>query len=269
MLNRAKWLGINDVRKEWLFTSMNVRIRYGGIIIFIIIIALLTYKLLYTLLWAKPDDNGLLAGFVRKKPTAPTYTLPIDPSKLPPLTEWLVLAPIPRTSAKESNSFSPEASNTEKTHDIEQMLDTAYLTNESSLNPKAGEVVTVQKIARKWVAVKNAKVDLESIANKNMGYASHGSWDDYSIAYVVTTVTVPKSVTNATLYVESDDGVKVWLNKKEILKSTHITHLFLDANEITGLSLNSGVNTFVFKVVNFNGYWELAAALDMSKAKEK
>ncbi|MBC8139292.1 MAG: hypothetical protein H8F28_25740, partial [Fibrella sp.] len=85
---------------------MNVRIRPGGIVLFILAIAALIYRLLYTLLWEQENDNGpLLSLFSRKTAVVAPRTAPAAlasppvavPQTAKSLTEWVVLGPIPIT----------------------------------------------------------------------------------------------------------------------------------------------------------------------------
>jgi len=58
------------------------------------------------------------------------------------------------------------------------------------------------------------------------------------------------------MLVGSDDGAKVYLNGKEVLKVAAVRELIEDQDTVSDITLNAGVNVLVFKVVNETSIWQ-------------
>ena len=237
---------------------MDVRIRPAGYIIFAVVLLGLGYRLLYTLLWAPSSTtNGSGTSAVPAKasaivpPTpAPSSTPVVLPKTAKPLTDWLVLAPIPCAvtgPAKADNDM------------IGRILDKTYLPDEAQLAPSAGDKVTVNGKNFTWVKATGSPLDLVATAKKTLGTTTTTNM----VGYAVTTVDSPKTTSDATLYVGSDDGVMVWVNGKMVHRNGVARGLRVGEDKISGLSLNAGKNTLVFKIGQGEGDWSLAALIDI------
>ncbi len=252
---------------------MNVRIRPGGIALFILALAALIYRLLYTLLWEQENDKGPLMRFLPKTatvaaspnvspsaaanapkaaaaPKAANAPGPV-PATAKPLTDWVVLGPIPL----------PRGAPAIELDRIATLLDMDALPDESHLRPRRGETVRVRNANLRWVTAKDTNLNLVKLAQESADKPDASRFVDV-VGYAVTTVEMPNTVKNATLYVGSDDGVAIWLNGVKIHRKVAARGIRVGDDKLTGLSLIAGQNTLVFKVAQGGGDWGVAASLD-------
>jgi len=182
-------------------------------------------------------------------------TLP-ESAKL--LRNWAVLRPI------SAGIYVPPASDSKgASAAMNRILDTVYLSNEGSLHPDSGASVTVNGSKIPWTLTAATLLNLDTVKDQDPEKHAPSSQIN-SVGYAVTSVTLPKAVKNATLYVGSDNAVAIWLNGKPIHRTPAVRASVLVTDTIPGLSLNAGKNTFVFKVAQGEGEWLLSAALDTS-----
>jgi ribosomal protein S4E len=92
-----------------------------------------------------------------------------------------------------------------------------------------------------------------------------GGQTDNAVAYAVAVVDSPREVRNATLYLGSDDGARVWLNGQQVWSVNHIRGVNPDEDVIPHLTLRQGRNLLVVKVAQGVGGWGLAARVEIPK----
>ena len=80
--------------------------------------------------------------------------------------------------------------------------------------------------------------------------------EDHAIAYAHCVVFSPDD-REATMYLGSNDGAKLWLNGEEVHKSNPHRRLKVDDDRIE-VSLRRGWNTVLLKVAQSGGDWEFA-----------
>jgi len=147
--------------------------------------------------------------------------------------DWLVLAPIPLET---ENAGAEE-------------LDKQQLKDEGKLQPKAGDKATANKKDLTWKQIKakdyyfDFAVILGQITEQSIGYA---------VAYVVADA----EMTGLTLQMGSNDQGKVYLNGKELVKFAETRTVDKDQDQAQNVTLNKGVNTLVFKVINETNNWQ-------------
>ncbi len=145
---------------------------------------------------------------------------------------WLLLGPIPLAEGESQG----DAVDKEKVKD------------EAKLAPKDGDKVTVGKLELVWK--KQQADDYFFDLNKHSGDTKEDS-----AGYAVTYITADDDKKDVTLKVGSDDGCKVWLNGKEVGKSTDDRALDKDQNSFDKLTLKKGENVLVMKVCNGPQEW--------------
>jgi hypothetical protein len=148
------------------------------------------------------------------------------------LRNWLLLAPIPMADGDSG----------------EEGLKKAWIPNEGKLAPKAGDKVKVGEKELTWKPVEASDYFFD--VNGALGEATENA-----VAYAVAYVTAPDEMKGLQLRIGSDDQCAVWLNGKEVIRSTEARPTDKDQNQADGVTLNKGVNVIVFKVVNEGGDW--------------
>ena len=234
---------------------MNIQIRPAGYVFIGLAVAALLFRLFYTLFVGDHIDYAdlmerLHIGYAANAPQTTTSA----PAAPPPpaaktLNDWLLLAPIPTGITEKASEVT-----------LGKMLDTAFLSGEGNLQPHDGDIADINGTKRTWIAAKYDKIDWNKVS-QNVEKKPESTTYDACVGYAVTTVDVPKDVSNATLYLGSDDGIEVWLNGKAIHRNTVIRGCNLGDDKVPNLTLHAGKNTFVFKIANGDGGWESAAAL--------
>lgn len=152
------------------------------------------------------------------------------------VTQWSVLGPFQFKAA----DFGGESQQMANEH--------AFVENEAelSMDVPAPDNTSWKTIKFKGT-VNSGQVDL----NKVYGGIDHAA------AYAVAYLDSPREINNATLYMGSDDYVKVWLNGK-------VVHSYneqrrgsdWDQDMATGLTLKKGINKVVVKCVDVVGGWD-------------
>lgn len=85
-----------------------------------------------------------------------------------------------------------------------------------------------------------------------------GNHED-SVVYAFTTVYSPR-LQAATLFLGSDDGIKVWLNGKTVFNLSRLRGLTPDENRVR-VTLRKGVNALLLKITQRNGGWGFACRI--------
>ena len=148
--------------------------------------------------------------------------------------DWLVLGPY----QYDADKFGGEWGGQDAT-------DVAFVKDESRLTPKEGASVE-GKVWQRYNS--GAHVDLDSLFDGI----------EYAVAYLGTYVYSPAEVKDGTLYIGSDDYVKVYLNEK-------LVHTYKekrraadrDQDKVTGITLKKGWNKIVVKVVDVVLDWAI------------
>ncbi len=148
--------------------------------------------------------------------------------------DWLVLAPF----------ALPEDSGADA-------IDMSQITKEGDLKPKAGDVQKIGDKEATWKAATATAYNLDL-------HEVLGARNEDALAYLVTYIVADKDMPGLTLAIGSNDQAKVWLNGKEVLKFAETRGIEQDSDKV-GVTLASGVNVVVFKVINQKNDW--AAAL--------
>jgi hypothetical protein len=143
------------------------------------------------------------------------------------IQDWLVLAPIPLAA----NQRGAEG------------LEREQLSGEAKLQPREGEHVLVDGREYTWQArrAKEPILDFNSFV---------GKVSEYSVAFAVCYVISKSERNDLLLQVSSDDQAKIYLNGKEVYKYSGVRPLLEILDPSSPVTLRTGTNTLVFKVVN-------------------
>ena len=184
----------------------------------------------------KKEPAKFAANIKSDAPGAPAPAASAETGKLDAegyVRDWLVLAPIPL------NSGASPASE----------LDRELVPTEAAVKPKAGDKVNAGGKDLVWKKVHAADYffDVNAIV---------GTPTPVGGAYAVAYIDSPKAVSDAQIWMGSNDEGKVWLNGKEVVKFNMPRSLEKDANKAPGQALNAGVNVLVFKVINETNNWQ-------------
>ena len=146
------------------------------------------------------------------------------------IRDWLLLAPIQLKSDS----------------DGAEEIDKNQLADEGRLKPKAGDKVKVDGKELTWKKVKadDYFLDLNSILNQQT---------EKTVGYAVSYVRAETERSKLQLKMGSNDQGKVYLNGKLLLKTSEPRTLERDADVVSDVTLNKGVNVVVFKIFNEGG----------------
>lgn len=136
----------------------------------------------------------------------------------------------------------------------EPELDRASLPREPALAPRPGQAAMLGGKALAWTAhhAGDAVVDLAAATHTTDTRFAYG----YAVAYLVTERAMP----DARLRLGSNDLAKVWVNGRQVIRTTRVGNLVKDRDGAV-VPLKKGVNVVVVKAVNDEGAWQLAARL--------
>lgn len=139
----------------------------------------------------------------------------LSASTTPLLMKWHLIGPLPGGDPQKAfnTEFGPE----------------------KGIDPKA--VIS----GKKW----QDRADLADGKIHNLGSAANSAWYLYRLIKSPTATQLPVSL-------GSDDGIRVWLNGKEILKNNSARGAAPDQEKVT-LELKEGNNQFLMKIVNHAG----------------
>ncbi len=149
------------------------------------------------------------------------------------IRNWLMLAPI--KLAQENNGA--------------EEIDKQQIKDEGKIQPKEGDKTKAGDTELTWKAIKAAEsfFDVNEIL---------GSPTENVAGYFVAYINVPAEKKDVTLLMGSNDQGKVYFNGKEVVKSDLARSFDKDTDKAEGLTLNKGINTIVFKVINENNNWQ-------------
>ena len=148
------------------------------------------------------------------------------------IKHWLVLAPVPLVSGQGGA----------------EGLDTEQIPDESWLRPKEREMVSIGTNGLRWqkLALTNEVLDFN---------ATLGQVTTQSVAYAVCYLRSDAPQRGLRMLVGSDDQSKVYLNGKEVYKSSEDRTYYAEQDRVPNIELNAGLNVLVFKVVNETFDW--------------
>ncbi len=149
------------------------------------------------------------------------------------IRQWLMLAPIP---LGQENAGA-------------ELIGKEQVEKEASFKPKGGDKVKVKDKELTWKSVTSK----EAVFDFN---ETLGSPQENVAGYLVAYLVCDKELTDLTLLIGNNDQALVYLNGKEVLKYTETGTLEKDSNKVEKVTLNKGVNTIVFKVINENNNWQ-------------
>jgi hypothetical protein len=147
------------------------------------------------------------------------------------IRDWLMLAPFSIAEATGADE-----------------IDKKQVENEPALKPKAGDKQKISGREETWKAIKSK----ESTIDLN---ATIGTPNEDVVGYLVTYVVADKEMSDVTLLIGSNDEAKVYLNGKEVIKFDQTRTVEKDSDKAEKLTLNKGVNTIVFKIINEKNDW--------------
>jgi hypothetical protein len=159
------------------------------------------------------------------------------------IRDWLMLAPFPIAE----NSGADE-------------IDKKQVENEAALKPKAGDKQKVGDKDGTWKAVRAKDFSLD--LNETVGTSNEDV-----VGYLVTYVVADKEMPDLTIFIGSNDEAKVYLNGKEVIKFDQTRVVEKDSDKSDKVTLNKGVNTIVFKVINEKNDWGACLRLKDKEGK--
>lgn len=174
-----------------------------------------------------------LGGFLAFGATAEDARL--DPQGY--IRNWVMLAPIPL----------PEGGM------AAELLLRDQIPNESALQPKDGEVISLRGRQLTWKGITAATnvVDLNALLK---------SQNDQSVGYLVTYVEADQEIPNVMMSVASNDQGRIYFNGVDIYAFTEARALMLDGDK-GKVTLKKGTNVIVFKIINEQNSWQGAMRL--------
>lgn len=175
----------------------------------------------------------LLAALVTSTACAAAADAPLRPDARGFIRDWLLLAPI-RLPAESAAA---------------EEIDRPQVPFEFALQPAAGEGITIYGKAIEWRAIRTRDYffDVNAIL---------GGVHEQVAAYAVTYVIAPREITGVQLLMGSNDEGKVWLNGTAVVKSTDARPLEPDTDKAASLTLKTGVDIVVFKLLNESNNWQ-------------
>ena len=149
------------------------------------------------------------------------------------IKHWLLLAPLPLPVGQRAA----------------EALESAQIEREAWLRPKEGAGCLIRGMALNWrgVDLEDEVIDFNAILQRQT------TW---SAAYAVCYLRSESVRRGLQLLVGSDDASKIYLNGREVYKSTFTTGFVPEQGKAKDLDLTAGLNVLVFKVVNERGAWK-------------
>ena len=179
------------------------------------------------------------AGLICARSTAAAAP-PASYSNLQPdqfLKTWLVLAPIPVAAEK-----TPDEAR-QKQAFAEDLL--ASVGGESGVQPEAGAKVIIAGKTFEWRVVSSHADAVDLMIGKTP--------EEFSIAYAWAGIEMPQA-TGGLLGIGSDDGVKVWLNGRQVHENW-IGRGTQPDDDVVPVQWEKGNNRLLLKVQNMEGPW--------------
>jgi len=159
------------------------------------------------------------------------------------IRNWLVLAPI----AIEGESGAAA-------------IDQAFLDDEATIRPKAGDTVVIGSKALTWKAHQTSDFFMDFL----QAFPERG---EYVAAYAVAYVLAAEDM-KVTLALSTNDQGKAWVNGKEVVKFVDTRVLEKDTDRVN-VSLVKGQNVLILKVVNEVNNWQACARFTKDGAPVK
>jgi tetratricopeptide (TPR) repeat protein len=145
------------------------------------------------------------------------------------IEDWLVLSELVPYAGTDGN----------------KALDQKMIANESMLRPRAGDPVEANGTTLSWKEHHaQGYIDFQAL---------YGPPAEQRIAYAVCYIHSDADRADLMLRVGSDDQALIYLNGKEVHRSTEARALVLDEDETQPIRLLKGPNVVIFKVVNQDG----------------
>ena len=157
-----------------------------------------------------------------------------SPDKEGFIRNWLILAPI---AMEEENEGAAE-------------LNKKQLKDEGNLQPKEGDEATIGAAKMKWKVHQTADFFIDFVK-----YAQGGKGEQV-VAYAVTYIVADEEMKGVKAKIGSNDQAKLYVNGTQVIAFEDTRTLEKDQNVSNGFTLNKGVNTIVFKVVNQENNWQ-------------
>ena len=181
------------------------------------------------------------------------------------LNQWLVLRPI-LVPESEFSDVAYETQDGVMMMKAVEVADTKFTKQEqlsafssnwfdeagaNTVNPKAGDAVTVMGKALTWQEVtgRHGLVDLQQ------GIAAH----DYTIGYAWIDFDVPQAM-QAWRGIGSDDGLRIWHNG-DLVHENWVRRISRIDDDIVPLKLTAGKNQLLIKIQNVRGEWSFISRL--------
>lgn len=148
------------------------------------------------------------------------------------IRNWLMLAPIPVAEGRAGGDLLLED----------------QIKNEATLQPKAGEKVTVKGKELTWTPITASTnyFDFNAILK---------TVNDHAVGYMVTYVECDQEIPGVIMAVGSNDEGRIYFNGIDIYAFTEPRQLELDADK-GKVTLKKGINVIVFKVFNEQNSWQ-------------
>jgi hypothetical protein len=149
------------------------------------------------------------------------------------IRNWLMLAPIPLS---EENAGADNI--------VKEQVE-----KEAALKPKEGDKTKAKDKELTWKAVqtKDFFFDFNELL---------GTQNEQVAGYMVAYLVCEKELADVTLLAGGNDQARIYLNGKEVFTFTEGRTLEKDTDKVEKLTLNKGVNTVVFKVINEMNNWQ-------------
>ena len=150
------------------------------------------------------------------------------------IRNWLILAPI--------------AMEVENEGTVE--LNKKQIKDEATLQPKEGDEATVGTAKMKWKAHQTADFFIDFLK-----YVAGGRGEQV-VGYAVTYIVADAEIKDVKAKLGSNDQAKLYINGTQLIAFEDTRTLEADQDTSKPFTLNKGVNTIVFKVVNQENNWQ-------------
>ncbi len=150
------------------------------------------------------------------------------------IRNWLILAPI---AMEDENEGAAE-------------LTKNQIKEEAKLQPKEGDEATIGAAKMKWKAHQTADFFIDFLK-----YVAGGRGEQV-VGYAVTYVVAETEIKDVKAKLGSNDQAKLYVNGTQQIMFDDTRTLEADQDTSKPFTLNKGVNTIVFKVVNQENNWQ-------------
>ncbi len=150
------------------------------------------------------------------------------------IRNWLILAPI---AMEEENEGAAE-------------LNKKQLKDEANIQPKEGDEVTIGAVKMKWKTHQTADFFIDFLK-----YVAGGRGEQV-VGYAVTYIVADAEIKDVKAKLGSNDQAKLYVNGVQQIMFDDTRTLEADQDTSKPFTLNKGVNTIVFKVVNQENNWQ-------------